>query len=102
MATYCIGDVHGCYNEFMALLEEIKFDEAKDELLLTGDLIGRGPFPVETMKAVMSMKNHGFRARQSRFEFFSSSRRYSYSASERQPAGHFRLSSLCRYREILY
>lgn len=57
MATYCIGDVHGCYNEFMALLEEIKFDEAKDELLLTGDLIGRGPFPVETMKAVMSMKN---------------------------------------------
>ena len=57
MATYCIGDVHGCYNEFMALLEEIKFDETKDELILTGDLIGRGPFPVETMKAVMSMKN---------------------------------------------
>ncbi len=55
MATYCIGDIHGCYNEFMRLLELIKFDHIKDELILTGDLIGRGPLPVETMKVIMSL-----------------------------------------------
>lgn len=57
MATYCIGDLHGCYNEFMKLLDLIKFDEAKDEIYLTGDLIGRGPLPLETMKAVLKLKN---------------------------------------------
>ena len=55
MATYCIGDIHACYNEFMKLLEVIKFDEKKDELLLTGDLIGRGPYPVETMHEIMRL-----------------------------------------------
>lgn len=57
MATYCMGDLHACYNEFMKLLELIKFDPAKDELLLTGDLIGRGPYPEETMKAVLQLKD---------------------------------------------
>ena len=55
MATYCIGDIHACYNEFMKLLELIKFDDKKDELILTGDLIGRGPLPVETMKEIMGL-----------------------------------------------
>lgn len=57
MATYCIGDLHGCYNEFMKLLEQIKFDPAQDELYLTGDLIGRGPLPLETMRAVLQLGN---------------------------------------------
>ncbi len=57
MATYCIGDLHACYNEFMRLLELIKFDPAKDEIYLTGDLIGRGPLPVQTMQAVLELKD---------------------------------------------
>lgn len=55
MATYCIGDIHGCYNEFMKLLELIKFDDKNDELILTGDLIGRGPLPVETMQEILKL-----------------------------------------------
>lgn len=55
MATYCIGDLHGCHKEFVSLLELINFDPAKDELILTGDLIGRGPLPVETMKEVLNL-----------------------------------------------
>lgn len=54
MACYCIGDLHGCYDEFMQLLDKLKFDEHKDELYLTGDLIGRGPNPLETMKFILS------------------------------------------------
>lgn len=55
MATYCIGDLHGCHKEFVNLLELINFDPAKDELILTGDLIGRGPLPVETMLEVFKL-----------------------------------------------
>lgn len=55
MATYCIGDIHGCHDELMRLLELIKFDENKDDLILTGDLIGRGPLPVETMQEILKL-----------------------------------------------
>ena len=53
MSTYCIGDLHGCYDEFMQLLDLIDFDPKLDELLLTGDLIGRGPQPLETLNFVL-------------------------------------------------
>ncbi len=47
MSIFCIGDLHGCYDEFQALLEKIDFDENRDEIYLTGDVIGRGPKPIE-------------------------------------------------------
>ncbi len=59
MALYCIGDIHGCYKEFMSMLDLIHFDEKKDELILTGDLIGRGPLPLETMRFVLQLHNKG-------------------------------------------
>lgn len=42
MATWVIGDVHGCYNEFLKLIhnEEIK---DTDTIILIGDIIDRGP-----------------------------------------------------------
>ncbi len=55
MATYCIGDIHGCRDEFLKLLDVIKFDDKSDDLILSGDLIGRGPYPVETMKEIFSL-----------------------------------------------
>ena len=43
MATYLIGDVHGCYDELIALLHKVEFTPGKDTLWLTGDLVARGP-----------------------------------------------------------
>lgn len=54
MATYCIGDLHACYDEFRALLDAIGFDPASDRIYLSGDVIGRGPQPVETLDFLLS------------------------------------------------
>jgi serine/threonine protein phosphatase 1 len=40
--TIVIGDVHGCYFELMALLDEIRVRQ-DDRLIFVGDLISKGP-----------------------------------------------------------
>ena len=55
MAVYWVGDIHGCYDEFRHLLREMAFDPARDELLLTGDIIGRGPKPLDTVRYIMDL-----------------------------------------------
>ena len=55
MAVYCIGDIHGCYDEFRHLLREMAFNPAGDELLLTGDIIGRGPKPLDTVRFIRDL-----------------------------------------------
>lgn len=59
MAVYCIGDVHACHDELRALLEVMDFNPENDELIFTGDLIGRGPQPLQTLRFI---KNLGERA----------------------------------------
>lgn len=49
MGTYVISDIHGCYREFLMMLEEIKFSDA-DCLFLAGDYIDRGMDSYEMLK----------------------------------------------------
>ena len=55
MAVYAIGDLQGCYDPFMHLLDEIRFDPAKDTLWLVGDLVNRGPKSLKTLRFVKSL-----------------------------------------------
>lgn len=55
MATYIIGDLHGCFDEFQALLEQVNFNSEQDELWLTGDLIARGEKSLECLRFVKNL-----------------------------------------------
>ena len=49
MAIYVMSDIHGCYDEFRALLKKIHFKHQEDQLYLVGDLINRGPKSLAVM-----------------------------------------------------
>ena len=55
MSTYVIGDIQGCYDEFVQLLQQVQYDSTSDELWLVGDLINRGPDNVAVMDLIMSL-----------------------------------------------
>jgi len=40
---YVIGDVHGCYDELMLLLQKIEEEDSDAQILFVGDFIDRGP-----------------------------------------------------------
>lgn len=49
MAIYVIGDIQGCYDPFMQLLEKVRFDPLNDKLWLVGDLVNRGGQSLEVL-----------------------------------------------------
>ena len=49
MSNYAIGDIQGCYGEFIDLLQKIEFDPEEDKLWLVGDLVNRGPNSLEPL-----------------------------------------------------
>ena len=54
MATYAIGDIQGCFDEFQQLLKLIRFTE-DDHLLIAGDLVNRGPKSLETLRHIKNL-----------------------------------------------
>ena len=42
MSIYVMSDIHGCYDEFMQMLNLISFSDY-DELWIIGDICDRGP-----------------------------------------------------------
>ena len=54
--VYVISDLHGCYEEFMEMLELIEFKES-DELYIIGDIVDRGPEPIKIFKYIMDKQN---------------------------------------------
>jgi len=54
--TIIVGDVHGCYFELTALLEEIGVRD-EDRLVFVGDLITKGPANREVLEFIRQRRN---------------------------------------------
>jgi bis(5'-nucleosyl)-tetraphosphatase (symmetrical) len=55
VATYAIGDLQGCAEEFDALLRKIAFRPSRDTLWLVGDLVNRGPDSLGVLRRVIAL-----------------------------------------------
>lgn len=44
-----IGDIHGCYDELMKLLNEINYDSNNDLVISVGDIMAKGPKSFEVL-----------------------------------------------------
>lgn len=51
--TIVVGDIHGCYDELMALIEKVKLGD-KDRVVSVGDLITKGPKSREVLELFMT------------------------------------------------
>lgn len=57
MANYAVGDIQGCYKEFDKGLKKINFNEKKDRLWISGDLINRGPDSLKTLERIYNIRS---------------------------------------------
>ena len=53
---YLISDIHGCYEEYRKLLDQIRFSD-KDRLYILGDAMDRGPYPIKVIQDIMARPN---------------------------------------------
>lgn len=52
--TIFIGDVHGCYDEMMKMLDAVHYTPGEDCVYFTGDLINKGPASIQVVKEILA------------------------------------------------
>jgi bis(5'-nucleosyl)-tetraphosphatase (symmetrical) len=55
LPRYAIGDIQGCYEPLRELLRALDFKADRDELLLVGDLVNRGPHSLAVLRFVRAL-----------------------------------------------
>jgi bis(5'-nucleosyl)-tetraphosphatase (symmetrical) len=52
-----IGDLQGCFEEFLQLLDKLHFNSKKDTLWLAGDIVNRGPQSLACLRYAKKKSN---------------------------------------------
>lgn len=65
---YVISDIHGYYEKYVELLNKIKFSD-RDTLYILGDIVDRGPEPMEVFRDIIGRENVVFIAGNHEYEF---------------------------------
>ncbi len=55
MARFAVGDLQGCLDPLLRLLERARFEPGHDELWLVGDLVNRGPQSLAALRFVREL-----------------------------------------------
>ncbi len=55
--VWAIGDIQGCYDPMMRLLEKIDFQEDRDRLCFAGDIVNRGSKSKEVIEFLYSVRD---------------------------------------------
>ncbi|MDF1677890.1 MAG: symmetrical bis(5'-nucleosyl)-tetraphosphatase [Legionellaceae bacterium] len=55
MTEYAIGDIQGCYEPLMRLLQHIQFNPQTDRLWFVGDLVNRGPDSLRVLRFIKAL-----------------------------------------------
>ena len=53
---FAIGDIHGCYDQLLALMVKIPINFKRDTLVFMGDYIDRGPQSVEVVDYLIKLE----------------------------------------------
>lgn len=53
---YVVSDIHGEYDQFITLLEKLNMNE-EDKMYVLGDVLDRGPHPIESLVLMMLIPN---------------------------------------------
>lgn len=56
MKTFAISDIHGHYDELMALMEKLPLNPKKDRMVFLGDFVDRGPKTKEVVQQLIDWK----------------------------------------------
>lgn len=55
MTIYAVGDLQGCLEPLLCLLDKVNFKPEEDQLWAAGDVVNRGPQSLETLRYVKAL-----------------------------------------------